>query len=87
MMRRTSASRPRSQGEHWPVALPFFRPEAPTCQLDAVGIVRADEREHLRGRHVVAVVARLLAVELGAEVLLDGALVYGERVAAAHMQL
>jgi hypothetical protein len=33
------------------------------------------------------VVARLLDVELGAEVLLDGALVYVERVAAAHMQL
>ena len=50
--------------------------------------MRADDGEELRRRGVVGwrpVVCGLRDVEAAAEAFFDGALVYGERVAAAHI--
>ena len=59
---------------------------APLRQLDAVGIVGADDGVHLRRGGVVdwLVVLEAARDEFCAEVSFDGALVDGHRVAAAH---
>jgi len=75
-MTRTSACRPRSQGGRYFAVVSARCASVPLARSPTFG--RGVESRQ-------PVVRRLSDVKFGAEMMLDGALVYRERVAAAHI--